>query len=251
MGRTKIAVVGAGNVGGSVANECMRLGLGDIVVVDVAEGIAAGKALDLLESTPVLGLDVNVVGTIDYALTRYSDLIIITAGSARKPGMSQDDLLAINARVVRTVTESVAPLSPEARIIVVTNPVDVLCSEVMAISGFSPERIVGLGGVLDTSRFRTFIARELGVSVLDVHSSSRATDTSGWRRDRQPAQVRQRLLCTGSSDRTNGGRRGQRPQAPSPCLCLRERPVRGEGPVPQRTSHPGRPRCGADCGAPL
>lgn len=170
MGRAKITVIGAGNVGASVAHECMRLGLGDIVLVDVAEGIAAGKALDLLESTPVLGLDVNVVGTTDYALTRSSDMIIITAGSARKPGMSRDDLLAINARVIRTVTESVAPLSPEARIIVVTNPVDVLCSEVMAISGFSPERMIGLGGVLDTSRFRTFIARELGVSVLDVHA---------------------------------------------------------------------------------
>ncbi len=170
MKRSKITIVGAGNVGASVAMECMRLGLGDIVLVDVADGIAAGKALDLLEATPVLGLDVNVVGTSDYALTRYSDLIIITAGSARKPGMSRDDLLATNARVVSGVTEMVAPLSPDARIIVVTNPVDVLCSEVLRITGFPSERVLGLGGVLDTSRFRTFIARELGVSVLDVQA---------------------------------------------------------------------------------
>ena len=168
--RNKITVVGAGNVGASTALKCLEMGLGDVVMVDVVEGVPQGKGLDLLESMPVVGMSASITGTNTYEETAGSDLIIITAGLARKPGMSRDDLLAANVKVVAEVTKQAAPLSPEAVIIVVTNPMDVMAYVAAQVSGFPKERVIGMGGVLDSARFRAFIAMELGVSVENTHA---------------------------------------------------------------------------------
>ncbi|MEG6522436.1 malate dehydrogenase [Desulfotomaculum sp. 1211_IL3151] len=170
MKRKKITIVGAGNVGATCAHWAAAKELGDIVLIDVAEGIPQGKALDLMEAAPVEGYDSIILGTNDYADTADSDVVVITAGLARKPGMSRDDLLNINAGIVRNVTEQIVKYSPNAYIIVVTNPVDVSTYIAYKASGFTPNRVFGLSGVLDSARFRTFIARELNISFEDVTS---------------------------------------------------------------------------------
>lgn len=170
MKRNKITIVGSGNVGATCAHWAAAKELGDIVLIDVAEGIPQGKALDLMEAAPVEGYDSIIIGTNDYADTADSDVVVITAGMARKPGMSRDDLLNINAGIVRSVTEQIVKYSPNAYILVVTNPVDVSAFIALKASGLAPNRVFGLSGVLDSARFRTFIARELNVSFEDVTS---------------------------------------------------------------------------------
>ncbi|AEF94243.1 Malate dehydrogenase [Desulfotomaculum nigrificans CO-1-SRB] len=168
MRRNKITIVGAGNVGATCAHWAAAKELGDIVLIDVVEGVPQGKALDLMEAAPVEGYDSVILGTNDYADTADSDVVIITAGIARKPGMSRDDLLSTNAGIVRSVTEQIVKYSPNAYILVVSNPVDVSAYIAYKTSGFTPNRVFGLSGVLDSARFRTFIARELDVSFEDV-----------------------------------------------------------------------------------
>ncbi|MGA9116825.1 MAG: malate dehydrogenase [Bacteroidota bacterium] len=165
----KITVIGAGNVGATTAQRLADRQLAnEIVLVDVLEGIPQGKGLDILESAPVEKSDVRVTGTNGYAETAGSDVIIITAGIARKPGMSRDDLMNTNSAIVKGCAAAAAPLSPRAVIVVVSNPLDVMSYVAWKVSGFPRERVVGMAGVLDTARFRTFIAAELNVSVEDV-----------------------------------------------------------------------------------
>ena len=170
MSRHKVTVVGAGNVGATTAPRIAEAGLADVVLVDIVEGLPQGKGLDLAEAAPVVGHDARVVGTNDYADTAGSDIIVVTSGLARQPGMSRDDLLARNAGIVRSVVEQSARHSPEAILIVVTNPLDAMCHIAIQASGFPRERVLGMAGVLDSARFRTFIAQELGVSVEDTHA---------------------------------------------------------------------------------
>jgi len=166
--RNKITVIGAGNVGANCAVWAAKKELGDIVLVDVAEGIPQGKGLDLLQTGPVEGFDVSVTGANDYAPTANSDILIITAGFPRKPGMSRDDLLVANYEVVRAATEKAVTVSPNATIIVVTNPLDAMAQVAFMVSKFPRNRVIGMAGVLDSARFRTFIAQELSVSVESV-----------------------------------------------------------------------------------
>ncbi|MFD1426016.1 malate dehydrogenase [Kroppenstedtia sanguinis] len=168
--RNKISVIGSGFTGATTALMLAQKELGDVVLVDIpnAEEPTKGKALDMLESTPVQGVDARITGTADYAETQDSDVVIITAGVARKPGMSRDDLVNTNAKVMRSVTEQVVKYSPNCIILVLTNPVDAMTYEVYRTSGFPKNRVIGQSGVLDTARFRTFIAQELNVSVEDV-----------------------------------------------------------------------------------
>ncbi len=161
-------MIGAGNVGANCAVWAAKKELGDIVLVDVAEGIPQGKGLDLLQTGPVEGFDVSITGANDYAPTANSDIIIITAGFPRKPGMSRDDLLLANYDVVRAATEKAVAVSPNATIIVVTNPLDAMAQVAFMVSKFPRNRVVGMAGVLDSARFRTFIAQELSVSVESV-----------------------------------------------------------------------------------
>ncbi|MDA7980881.1 MAG: malate dehydrogenase [Pirellulales bacterium] len=170
MRRAKITIVGAGNVGATAAHWCAGAELGDIVLVDIpaAGDMPAGKALDLMESSPIMGFDAQITGTSDYADTKDSDIVVITAGSPRKPGMSRDDLLATNAKIMGIVSEEVKNTSPNAIVIVVSNPLDAMVQRCLEVTGFEPQRVMGQAGVLDTARFRTFIAMELGVSVEDV-----------------------------------------------------------------------------------
>ena len=170
MARNKVTVIGAGNVGATTAQRIAEGGLADVVLVDIVEGLPQGKGLDLAEAAPVVGHDARITGTNDYADTAGSDVIVVTSGLARQPGMSRDDLLAKNAGIVRAVVRASAPLSPNAVIIVVTNPLDAMCHVAMQASGFPRERVIGMAGVLDSARFRTFIAEELGVSVEDTHA---------------------------------------------------------------------------------
>jgi len=166
--RKKITVVGAGNVGANCAVRIADKELADVVLVDVVEGVPQGKSLDLLQSGPVQGYDVNLIGANDYGSTADSDIAIITAGFPRKPGMSRDDLLMANYDVVKTATEGIAKFSPNCVIIVVTNPLDVMTQTAFWVSSFPKNRVVGMAGVLDSARFRTFIAQELNVSVENV-----------------------------------------------------------------------------------
>jgi len=170
MARHKVTVVGAGNVGATCAQRIAEAGLADVVVVDIVEGLPQGKALDLAESAPVVGHDARVTGTNNYSDTAGSDVIVVTSGLARQPGMSRDDLLAKNAGIVRSVVEQAAAQSPDAVLIVVTNPLDAMCHVAFKASGFPRERVLGMAGVLDSARFRAFIAEELGVSVVDTHA---------------------------------------------------------------------------------
>ncbi len=166
--RNKITVIGAGNVGANCAVWAAKKELGDIVLVDVAEGVPQGKGLDLLQAGPVEGYDVRITGANDYGATAKSDIVIITAGFPRKPGMSRDDLLVANYEVVRAATEQAVAVSPDAIIIVVTNPLDAMAQVALMVSKFPKQRVLGMAGVLDSARFRTFIAQELDVSVDNV-----------------------------------------------------------------------------------
>jgi malate dehydrogenase len=165
MARPLVTVIGAGNVGASVAQRVAEASLADVVLVDIVEGLPQGKALDLAQAAPVVGHDMRISGTNDYADTAGSDIIVVTSGLARQPGMSRDDLMAKNAGIVRSVVQQAAAQSPGAMLIVVTNPLDAMCHVALEASGFSPERVIGMAGVLDSARFRTFIAQELNVSV--------------------------------------------------------------------------------------
>ncbi len=166
--RRKITVVGSGNVGATVAHRLADKQLADVVLIDILEGVPQGKGLDLLESGPIEGYDLKIRGTNDYEDTGNSDLVVMTAGFPRKPGMSRDDLLKANAEIVRGAIEKVAKYSPESILIVVTNPLDAMAQTAYRVSGFSRNRVIGMAGVLDTARYRTFIAEALGVSVQNV-----------------------------------------------------------------------------------
>jgi len=166
--RKKITVVGAGNVGANCALRIADKELADVVLVDVIEGVPQGKSLDLLQSGPVQGYDVMLTGANDYEPTANSDIVILTAGFPRKPGMSRNDLLMANYDVVRAATEQIAKYSPNSILIVVTNPLDAMCQAAYMVSKFSKNRVIGMAGVLDSARFRTFIAQELKVSVDNV-----------------------------------------------------------------------------------
>jgi malate dehydrogenase len=170
MRRAKITIVGAGNVGATTAHWCAAAELGDIVLVDIpATGdMPKGKALDLWQSLPIAGCDVRVTGATDYGPTAGSDVVVITAGVPRKPGMSRDDLLTTNAKIVSAVAEQVKSSSPQAMVIVVSNPLDAMVQCAQQVTGFPHQRVMGQAGVLDTARYRTFLAMELGVSVEDI-----------------------------------------------------------------------------------
>lgn len=170
MPRSKVTIVGAGNVGATAAQRIFDKGFADVVLVDIVEGLPQGKALDMLESGPVLGSDASVIGTNDYADTAASDVVVITSGVARRPGMSRDDLLLTNMNIVTSVTREVAKHSPDCVLVVVTNPLDAMAQRAFEVSGFPKERVVGMAGILDTARFRTFLAEELNVSVNSVEA---------------------------------------------------------------------------------
>ena len=166
--RKKITVVGSGNVGATAAQYASLKGLGDVVLVDIIEGVPQGKALDLNEAAPILGCDVRVVGSQNYEATANSDLVIITAGSPRKPGMSRDDLLQINTKIVKAVTSEIARYSPNTTLLVISNPLDAMVYVAKEVSRFPKNRVIGMAGVLDTARFRFFLSEALGCSVRDV-----------------------------------------------------------------------------------
>ncbi len=166
--RKKVTVVGAGNVGANCALRIADKELADVVLVDVVEGVPQGKGLDLLQSGPVQGYDVSVTGTNSYESTANSDVVVITAGFPRKPGMSRDDLLLANYEIVRTATEQAVKYSPNCILIVVTNPLDAMCWTAFKVSKFPKNRVIGMAGILDTARFRAFIAQELSVSVESI-----------------------------------------------------------------------------------
>lgn len=170
MKRAKITIIGAGNVGATCAHWAAAKELGDIVLVDIVEGMPQGKALDLFEASPVEGFDVHLVGANDYGPTAGSDIVIITSGIPRKPGMSRDQLLETNVKIVADVTAAAAEQSPDAILIVVSNPLDAMVYTAHQVSQFPTQRIMGQAGVLDTARYRAFIAAEIGCSVEDVHA---------------------------------------------------------------------------------
>jgi malate dehydrogenase len=166
--KAKVSIIGAGHVGATAAHLVLQSGLANVVLYDIAEGLPQGKALDLFEATPLWNISSSCEGTNDYQDTSGSDVVVITAGLPRKPGMSRDDLLFANAEIIKKVVHETSLLSPECIFIVVTNPMDVMTNLAWKISGFEPHRIAGMGGVLDSARFRTFISMELGVSPEDV-----------------------------------------------------------------------------------
>ena len=166
--RSKVTVVGAGNVGATAAQRIFDKGYADVVLVDIVEGLPQGKALDMLESGPVVGSDASVVGTNGYDETAGSDVVVITSGIARKPGMSRDDLLLTNMKIVSSVVEEVVERSPDSILMLVTNPLDAMAQRAYQVSGFPKNRVVGQAGILDTARFRTFLSLELGVSVDSI-----------------------------------------------------------------------------------
>ncbi len=168
--RKKISIIGAGFVGSTTAHWLAAKELGDIVLLDIVEGIPQGKALDLYEASPIEDFDVRVIGTNDYADTANSDVIVVTSGAPRKPGMSREDLIKVNADITRDCISKAAPLSPNAVIIMVNNPLDAMTYLAAEVSGFPKERVMGQAGVLDAARYRTFIAMEAGVSVEDVQA---------------------------------------------------------------------------------
>jgi malate dehydrogenase len=168
--RGKVTVIGAGNVGATVAQEVARGDYADVVLVDIVEGLPQGKALDIDEAGPVLGYEARVTGTSSYDETTGSDVVVVTSGSARKPGMSRDDLVTTNQAIVRSVTEQAVDASPDAIVVVVTNPLDAMCHVAKDASGFPKERVFGMAGILDTARFRTFIAWATDSSDRDVQA---------------------------------------------------------------------------------
>jgi malate dehydrogenase len=171
MGRPKITIVGAGNVGATAAHWAAARELGDIILLDIVEGVPQGKALDLYEASPVEGFDCRVTGSNDYDDTKDSDIVVITAGIARKPGMSRDDLIATNAGIVGSVTDEIVKRSPNCILIIVSNPLDVMVTKAHMQCNFPRERIIGMAGVLDSARFRAFISMELNVSVEDISAT--------------------------------------------------------------------------------
>jgi malate dehydrogenase len=171
MAKRKVSVVGAGNVGGTTAQRLAERNYADVVLVDIVEGLPQGKALDILESGPILGYDSNVTGANDYEETAGSDIVVITSGSPRKPGMSRDDLLKTNQSIVASVTEEVVEHSPETILVVVANPLDAMCHVAKDVSDWPRERVFGMAGILDTARFSTFISWEVGASVKDVQAT--------------------------------------------------------------------------------
>ena len=166
--RKKVTIVGAGNVGATCAQRIAEKGYADVVLVDIIEGLPQGKALDILQSGPILASDSQVIGTNSYEETADSDIAVLTSGIARKPGMSRDDLILTNMKIIKEVTENVVRHSPDCIIIMVTNPLDAMTQLALHVSKFPPNRVIGQSGILDSSRFRAFIAMELGVSVDDV-----------------------------------------------------------------------------------
>jgi malate dehydrogenase len=166
----KVTVVGAGHVGATAAQRLSEKELSDVVLVDIIEGVPQGKALDLTEAAPVEKHDAKLIGTNSYDETEGSDIAIITAGIARKPGMSRDDLISTNAKIVKSVTEEIVKRSPDATLIIVSNPLDAMCHVAYEASGFPKNRVIGMAGVLDSARFRSFIAMELNVSVENTHA---------------------------------------------------------------------------------
>ncbi len=168
--RKKISIIGAGNVGGTLAQRLAERGYADIVLVDIIEGLPQGKGLDILEAGPIVGYDTNIIGTNDYADTANSDLVVITSGMARKPGMSRDDLVLANGEIIRSVVEQVMKYSPNTTLLMVTNPLDAMTQLALHVSGLPRQKVIGQSGVLDSARFRTFIALELGVSFRDVQA---------------------------------------------------------------------------------
>ena len=170
MGRKKISIIGAGFVGATAAHWAAEKELGDVVLMDILEGIPQGKALDLFEASPIEGFDARVVGTKGYEETKDSDVVIVTSGVPRKPGMSREDLLEINKKIIESVVTQVVEKSPKAILIMVTNPLDTMTYLAYKRSGLPKERVIGMAGILDTARFRAFIAMELGVSVEDIQA---------------------------------------------------------------------------------
>lgn len=168
MARKKIALIGAGNIGGTLAHLCVLKGLGDVVLFDVIDGLPQGKALDMLEAGPIEGYDANITGTNSYADIAGADVCIVTAGVARKPGMSRDDLLGINCKIMSDVSSNIKQYAPDSLVIVITNPLDAMVTLAKRVTGFPKNRVVGQAGILDSARYRTFIAQELGVSVQNV-----------------------------------------------------------------------------------
>jgi len=168
--RKKVTVVGAGNVGATTAQRIVDKGYADVVLVDVVEGMPQGKALDMLQAGPITGSDASVTGANSYESTANSDVVVITAGIARKPGMSRDDLLMTNMKIVGEVTSQVATRSPKSVLIVVSNPLDAMVQHAYRVSGFPKQRVVGMAGILDTARFRTFLAQELKMSITNVQA---------------------------------------------------------------------------------
>ncbi len=168
MARKKIALIGAGNIGGTLAHLCLLKGLGDVVLFDVIDGLPQGKALDMLEAGPIEGYDANITGTTSYADIAGADVCIVTAGVARKPGMSRDDLLGINCKIMSDVSSNIKQHAPDSLVIVITNPLDAMVTLTKRVTSFPKNRVVGQAGVLDSARYRTFIAQELGVSVQNV-----------------------------------------------------------------------------------
>jgi malate dehydrogenase len=170
MGRPKITVVGAGNVGATCAHWAAARELGDVVLVDVVEGMPQGKALDLMQARPIFGFNAEVVGANSYKATKNSQVVIITAGIARKPGMSREDLINTNKNIVAAVTKEVVAKSPNAFLIIVSNPLDAMCYVAYKVSGFPSKRVMGMAGILDTARYRCFIAMELKVAVEEIQA---------------------------------------------------------------------------------
>ena len=175
MARRKIAVIGAGMVGATTAQKLAERGYADIVLTDIVDGMPAGKALDLEEAGPVVGYDSRVLGVSttaagDYEAVKGADIVLVTSGVPRKPGMSRDDLLGTNAKIIKAVTEAIAKFAPNCILLLMTNPLDAMCHVAMQATGFPRERLIGQAGVLDSARFRTFIAQELNVSVESVHA---------------------------------------------------------------------------------
>ena len=168
MGRKKISVIGAGNVGATAAFLIAQKQLGDVVMVDIVDGVPQGKALDMAQAGPVEMFDAKLTGSVGYEETADSDVVIITSGSPRKPGMTREDLLNINAQIVASVAENVVKHSPNSVIVMLTNPLDIMTYHAWKVSGFPAERVVGQAGILDSARFRTFISMELDVSVEDI-----------------------------------------------------------------------------------
>ena len=175
MRRAKITIVGAGNVGATCAHWCAAAELGDIVLLDIPQAgdMPKGKALDLMQSSPIFDFDAHIIGTSDYADSAGSDVVVITAGIPRKPGMSRDDLLSTNAKIMTSVCEEVKSTSPDAVVIVVSNPLDAMVQQAQKVTGFPHQRVIGQAGVLDTARYRTFLAMELGVPVTQIIAQDR------------------------------------------------------------------------------